>query len=88
MAKRYLYSGRVQGVGFRWTVCHLAAGFPVTGYVRNLIDGRVEMVVDGDPDAVTSLAAAIEQHFHGNIEGCRNETCNPGEHFDSFQIRR
>jgi acylphosphatase len=41
------YSGRVQGVGFRVTVRKLACGYDVTGTVRNLVDGRVEMIAEG-----------------------------------------
>lgn len=41
------YSGRVQGVGFRYTVKQVAAGYEVTGTVRNLSDGRVELVAEG-----------------------------------------
>ena len=41
------YSGRVQGVGFRYTAKTVAAGFEITGTVRNLPDGRVELVAEG-----------------------------------------
>ena len=44
---RISYSGRVQGVGFRYTVKQVAAGYAVTGVVRNLPDGRVELVAEG-----------------------------------------
>lgn len=47
-AKQVFYSGRVQGVGFRYTAKQLAAGFDVTGWVRNLPDGRVELLVIAD----------------------------------------
>lgn len=42
-----LFSGRVQGVGFRFTVCRAAESFNVTGFVRNLPDGHVEVVAEG-----------------------------------------
>ncbi|QBG46908.1 acylphosphatase [Verrucomicrobia bacterium S94] len=41
------FSGRVQGVGFRYTVCELASSFAVTGFVKNLWDGDVELVAEG-----------------------------------------
>ena len=43
-----LYEGRVQGVGFRYTTKSVANGFEVTGTVRNLTDGRVELVAEGE----------------------------------------
>ncbi|MCC6881312.1 MAG: acylphosphatase [Verrucomicrobiales bacterium] len=49
IAKRYLFSGRVQGVGFRYSAKQLALGFDVTGWVSNLDDGRVEMQIMGEP---------------------------------------
>jgi acylphosphatase len=45
IARRILYEGRVQGVGFRYTAQHIACGFDVVGWVKNLPDGRVEMQV-------------------------------------------
>jgi acylphosphatase len=53
------YSGRVQGVGFRYTVKSVSAGFEVMGTVRNLMDGRVELVAEGDPAELEAFAAAI-----------------------------
>ena len=53
------YSGRVQGVGFRYTVMKVAAGFEVTGTVRNLTDGRVELVAEGTKTELEAFRAAI-----------------------------
>src|ERR1700730_7341894 len=55
------YEGRVQGVGFRWTVRHIAKGFDIIGWVRNLIDGRVEMQVSGQENEVHAFINAIGQ---------------------------
>ncbi len=55
------FEGRVQGVGFRWSVRHIAKGFDLKGWVRNLIDGRVEMQISGDEDEVRAFVEAIGQ---------------------------
>ena len=56
-----LYEGNVQGVGFRWSVRDAAKGFDVTGWVRNLPDGRVELQVTGDDDEVRAFLERIAQ---------------------------
>jgi acylphosphatase len=56
-----LYQGNVQGVGFRWTVRHAAKGFDVTGCVRNLPDGCVELQVTGEEDEVRAFLGCIAQ---------------------------
>jgi acylphosphatase len=61
VARRYLVSGRVQGVGFRYFTRDVAAREGVTGWVRNLPDGRVEAVVEGEVDAVTRVERALWQ---------------------------
>jgi acylphosphatase len=55
------FEGHVQGVGFRWTIRHVAKGFDLTGWVRNLIDGRVEMQVSGEEAEVGAFLDAIGQ---------------------------
>ncbi len=87
MTRKYLFSGQVQGVGFRFTVLQLAGEFPVTGFVRNLADGRVELVVSGDAESVTSLVAAVGQHFRGNIESVEQADIQTTEQFATFEIR-
>ncbi len=54
-----LYSGRVQGVGFRYTTKTVAAGFDVTGTVRNLLDGRVELIAEGQRAELEEFRTAI-----------------------------
>jgi acylphosphatase len=62
------YEGNVQGVGFRWTVRDAAKGFDVTGWVRNLPDGRVELQVTGEEDEVRAFLDRIAQgEFHSLI---------------------
>ena len=55
------FEGRVQGVGFRWSIRNIAKGFDVTGWVRNLPDGRVQMQVNGAEDEVRAFLEAIGQ---------------------------
>jgi acylphosphatase len=61
------YAGNVQGVGFRYTVKSLAAGFEVTGTVRNLPDGRVELVAEGSPDELSAFQQAIRESEVGHF---------------------
>jgi len=55
------YSGRVQGVGFRYTVKSVASGFEVTGTIRNLPDGRVELLAEGAKNELEAFRQAIRQ---------------------------
>lgn len=55
------YSGHVQGVGFRYTVKSVAAGFEVVGTVRNLADGRVELVAEGSREELEAFRIAIPE---------------------------
>jgi acylphosphatase len=55
------YEGNVQGVGFRYSVKQIAKGFDVTGSVRNLPDGRVELLATGEEDEVRAYVEAIGQ---------------------------
>jgi len=66
------YSGSVQGVGFRYTTKTVAAGFEVTGMVRNLPDGRVELIAEGTRAELEAFRAAIrDAGLSGSI---RDET--------------
>jgi len=65
------YSGRVQGVGFRYAVKALAAGFEVTGIVRNLPDGRVELILEGTRGELEEFRKAVQDSAVGGF--VRNE---------------
>lgn len=62
-----LYSGRVQGVGFRYTVKSVATGFEVAGAVRNLADGRVELIAEGAPEELAAFRQAIADSGVGHF---------------------
>ena len=81
------FSGRVQGVGFRYTTQDVARNFRVVGYVRNLVDGRVELVVEGDEAEINRLLESIAERMEGFIKK-RSDFDSPstGE-FKSFAIR-
>ncbi len=67
--RHVFYEGRVQGVGFRYTVKNLARGFDVVGWVRNLPDGRVELQASGDADEIGDFLLAIrESAVAGHIQ--------------------
>lgn len=87
IAKRVYYSGRVQGVGFRYTARSIAAGFPIAGFVRNLDNGDVELVVEGESDAVDRLLAAIDEQMASHIRG-RDVHDEPPSGLKGFEIRR
>lgn len=61
------YSGQVQGVGFRYTVKMLARGYEVTGVVRNLPDGRVELVAEGSRDELNAFRDGIRESELGHF---------------------
>jgi acylphosphatase len=61
VTRRYLVSGRVQGVGFRWFVLRLAEREGLTGYVRNLPDGRVEVMAGGTAESHARLEEALRR---------------------------
>jgi acylphosphatase len=61
------YSGHVQGVGFRYTAKSVAMGFEVTGTVRNLPDGRVELIAEGARDELESFRIAMQDSAVGSV---------------------
>ena len=85
IGRRVHYSGRVQGVGFRYTALRLAQGYAVHGLVRNLHDGRVEMVVEGEAAEVERYLEAVQQTMAGYIEATSVED-EPPQGFADFRI--
>ena len=77
------YSGNVQGVGFRYTTKSLARGFEVTGLVRNLLDGRVELTAEGEREELRAFRQAILDSGLGPLvrhEEVRWEAASGGLH--------
>ena len=66
--RHYYISGSVQGVGFRYRAKYAARGLGITGYVKNLYDGRVEMEVQGERDSISRMFAEISAGHFIHIE--------------------
>jgi acylphosphatase len=80
------FSGRVQGVGFRYTAQRMARQYPITGYVKNLSDGRVEMVVEGDDQHVDGFIEAVQCSMASYIHD-RQIMASPGlPQYTTFDI--
>jgi len=76
------FSGHVQGVGFRYQIASIAKGFDLTGYVKNLNDGRVELLAEGDIKEVLTFIDEVESELDTYIKdtekhtGLRMRKCN------------
>jgi acylphosphatase len=82
------YEGNVQGVGFRYSVRQIAKGFDVTGSVRNLRDGRVELLVTGEEDELRAFLEAIGQsELHAHIKNHSEAPLPNPPAFRGFEIR-
>jgi acylphosphatase len=84
---RVIYSGRVQGVGFRATTLGIAQHFPVVGYVRNQPDRTVELVARGKSAEVAEFLAAVQQRLARQIQNASQELIAMDEDFETFAIR-
>ncbi len=82
-----VFRGRVQGVGFRWTVRRLAEARGVTGWVRNERDGSVRMEAQAAPPTLEALRAAIRDAMPGQIEEEREQTLELQPAESGFAIR-
>jgi len=85
-ARRVLYSGRVQGVGFRYTARQIAQRHAVSGFVRNLDDGRVELVVEGAPSELECLLADIAEAMSGYIRDVKVAATPVTGKYASFDV--
>ena len=90
--RQVIYSGNVQGVGFRYTAHSIARGFEVGGFVRNLPDGCVEMVVEGAPAELDRFLGELAEQMSGLIRNidCRSVDSDrrpPLGQFAEFAIR-
>jgi acylphosphatase len=87
LARRYIFSGRVQGVGFRNKTTEFAEQIGLNGFVRNLSDGRVELLVEGEQARINSLLEALKSRFEGNLTAVE-ELDAPYEARTRFEVLR
>jgi len=81
------YSGRVQGIGFRFTAQRIAEGLRIGGWVSNLADGRVEINAEGSEDSLKEFIAQINGTFKSHIQDIRDEWGPAQGEFKGFNIR-
>ena len=81
------FSGNVQGVGFRYTACRIAARYSVVGYVRNLPDGRVECVVEGEEAEIDSFIEDLAQAMYPHVRGQTKRSAPYTGKYKSFDVK-
>jgi acylphosphatase len=86
VCKHVYFWGKVQGVGFRYTTVELARHYAVTGYVKNTLDGQVELVAEGAKEEVDRFLTAVAGKMAGYIKGQTVQVETP-QGFEEFQIR-
>ena len=82
-----IYKGRVQGVGFRWQVRNISKNFTCTGYVKNLLDGSVEFLAEGELKEVESFIENIDSKMKGYWTQKSVDKRDGPPYFQDFSIR-
>ena len=85
-AKHIIFKGRVQGVGFRYSAQRTASSYQLTGWVRNLPDGSVEMFAQGTLEEVDACISDIQQSFAGYIRDTEVNELPNNPRFTTFNI--
>lgn len=86
IAKHIIFTGQVQGVGFRFTAFNTANRHQLTGFVRNLPDGTVEMLAQGPAQAIDDCIRDIEEEFSGYIRETKIKEIPPNPQYKDFEI--
>ena len=84
--RKVLFDGDVQGVGFRYTACRMATDYDVTGTVRNLPDGRVECLIEGEPQEIDRFLAAVTASMGEYIRRTTQQTAPATGAYRSFTV--
>jgi len=85
--REVIFTGMVQGVGFRFTARAIARNHAVVGYVRNLADGRVRLVVEGQREENDRYVAQLKRRMADYIREADEATMAPTGDFDAFDVR-
>ncbi|MDQ8185223.1 acylphosphatase [Pelagicoccus sp. SDUM812002] len=80
------FSGHVQGVGFRYSTAQLAKGYEVTGFVKNLADGRVELEIEGDKKECRQMLASVDDELDAYIRKTETSEGVRPKRFTTFRI--
>ena len=86
MRKKINYKGRVQGVGFRWNTEKAVERFDVTGYVKNLPNGSVEVLLEGCSGEVLKAENSVEERMRGYWTEKASEELPGDHHWQEFKI--
>jgi acylphosphatase len=86
VAKHIIFTGRVQGVGFRFTVHRMASLHQLTGFVRNLPNGSVEMLAQGRTEDIDDCIRDIEIEFAGYVRDTKIDDVPPDPRHTDFKI--
>ena len=81
------FSGRVQGVGFRFTCHSLALKYNIKGWVRNIVDGRVELFAQGKSEKIVAFLDDLRREFRGYVINEETEWLKPKGDYEDFIIR-
>ena len=85
-ARKIVFSGRVQGIGFRFTALNIASRCQLTGYVRNIPEGEVEMVAQGTAEMIDDCIRDLQDSFVGSISHIDIEEATPDPKLTDFKI--
>jgi acylphosphatase len=86
IAKHIIFTGQVQGVGFRFTAFNMANRHQLTGFVRNLPDGTVEMLIQGSSQAIDDCIRDIKGYFSGYIREIKIKEIPSNPQYKDFKI--
>ena len=85
-AEHVIFTGRVQGVGFRFTAFNIANRCQLTGMVRNIAGGEVEMIVQGHPDDIADCIRDIKETYAAHIREVKTREITINSEYQDFKI--